>query len=80
MRHTAAIAKIDMNYSGAITQAAAPATEWGLLDLFEGGALMWPLLFLSVIALMVFMVAVKHAGIVVPLLFACVVDMAGGDG
>ena len=40
-----------------IAQAAAPATEWGLLDLFEkGGPLMWPLLFLSVIALMVFLV------------------------
>ena len=40
-----------------IAQAAAPETEWGLLDLFEkGGPLMWPLLFLSVVALMVFLV------------------------
>ena len=40
-----------------ILAQAAPVTEWGLLDLFEkGGPLMWPLLFLSVVALMVFLV------------------------
>lgn len=43
-------------HASILAQAAAQ-TDWGLLDLFEkGGPLMWPLLFLSVVALMVFLV------------------------